>query len=156
MAEPLKLSESVRVAAPPEKVWDLVSDVTRMGEWSPETVRAAWSGGSTGPVAGAKFKGSNRRGLMRWTGPCEVTAAERGREFSFVRVSRVDDGTDWSFTMEPDGDGTVLTETAAQRREPAAPLQWVMRLMFGSDREGQVRQSMRQTVERIKAAAEAG
>lgn len=156
MAEPLSLSESVRVAAPPEKVWDLVSDVTRMGEWSPETVRASWRPGSSGPAVGARFKGSNRRGLVRWTGPCEVTAAEPGREFAFVRVSRIDGGTDWRFTMEPDGDGTLLTETATQRREPAAPLQLVMRLMFGSDRQDQVRQSMRQTIERVKAAAEAG
>jgi uncharacterized protein YndB with AHSA1/START domain len=155
MQEALNLSESVTIDAPPERVWDLVADVTRMGQWSPETTAASWLGGASGPAVGAKFKGRNQKGMMRWSTTCEVTTAERGREFSFVRVSRIDDGTDWSFTMRSEGEGkTVLTETAKQRRMPGGPVRLAGRLMFGGDRNEQLRRAMRTTIERIKAAAE--
>jgi uncharacterized protein YndB with AHSA1/START domain len=156
MQEAPNVTESVTVAAPPERVWDLVADVTRMGEWSPETTSAAWLGGSTGPAVGVRFRGRNQKGMMRWSTTCEVTAADRGREFSFVRISRIDDGTEWSFTMRSEGDGTVLTETAKQRRLPGGPVRLAGRVVFGADRDEQIRQSMRTTIERIKAAAEKG
>ena len=154
MAEAVNISESVTVAAPPERVWDMISDVTRMGDWSPETVSATWLGGASGPAVGAKFKGRNKRGFMRWSGTCEVLAADRGSKFSFLRISRIDDGTEWSFTMEAKDGGTVLTETAKQRRLPGAPAQLFGRVMFGADRDAQIRQGMRNTIERLKAAAE--
>ena len=46
---------SLHMAAPPEQVWALVSDVTRIGEFSPETFEAQWTHGATGPVVGARF-----------------------------------------------------------------------------------------------------
>jgi hypothetical protein len=93
---------------------------------------------------------------MRWATTCEVTAAERGSRFSFVRVSRIDDGTDWTFAMEPRDGGTLLTESARQRRLPNSAARLAGRITFGSDREEQIRQGMRTTIERIKAAAESG
>jgi len=156
MAEPMNLSESVIVAAPPEAVWDLVADVTRMGEWSPETTAAWWLGGATAAVVGARFKGRNKRGLMRWTSTCEVTAAERGTRLSFVRVSRIDGGTDWNFSMEPTEGGTLLTESAQQRALPNPAARLAGRITLGPDREEQVRQGMRSTIDRIRAAAETG
>ena len=45
----------IDIAAPPEAVWDLISDVTRMGDWSPECYRCTWLDGGTGPRAGARF-----------------------------------------------------------------------------------------------------
>ena len=155
MSEPMNLSESVLVAAPPEAVWDLVADVTRMGEWSPETRAAWWLGGATTAAAGVKFKGRNKRGRMRWATTCEVTAADRGSRFSFVRASRIDDGTDWTFTMEARDGGTLLTESARQRRLPNSAARLAGRITFGSDRDDQVRQGIRTTIERIKATAEA-
>ena len=52
---------SLWMDAPPEKVWDLVSDVTRIGEFSPETFEARWRRGYDGPAVGAKFKGHVKR-----------------------------------------------------------------------------------------------
>ena len=155
VADALSLSESVTVSAAPEKVWDLVADITRMGDWSPETTSASWVGGD-GPAVGAKFKGSNKRGFMKWSTTCEVLAADRGSKFSFLRPSGIDDGTEWSFTMQAKDGATVLTESAQQRRAPGGMARLAGRVMFGSDREAQVRQGMRTTIERIKAAAEAG
>lgn len=155
MPEPLNLSQSVNIAAPPEKVWDLVADVTRMGDWSPETTAAEWLGSASGPAVGVKFKGHNKKGWMRWTTTCEVTAADRGREFRFLRISRIDDGTEWSYTMQAEGDGTILTESARQRRLPGGAARIAGRLTFGTDRDAQVQRAMQTTIERIKAAAEA-
>jgi Polyketide cyclase / dehydrase and lipid transport len=56
-----------RVDASPEVVYDLVTDVTRMGEWSPECVGCAWIDGANDPVPGARFRGRNRHGLARWS-----------------------------------------------------------------------------------------
>ena len=69
-------SVTVHMAAPPEKVWDLVSDVTRIGEFSPETFEAEWLDGATGPVVGAKFRGHvkrNGKGPIYWV-TCTVMA----------------------------------------------------------------------------------
>ena len=56
----------------------MVSDVTRMGEWSPETIRCTWIDGATGPAVGARFKGTNRRGIFRWSTKPEIVVADRG------------------------------------------------------------------------------
>lgn len=152
----MNLSEEVLVAAPPDAVWDLIADVTRMGEWSPETTAAWWLGGATEAGVAVRFKGRNKRGRMRWATTCEITAANRGSQFSFVRISRIDRGTDWLFNMEPHEGGTVLTESARQRKLPNPAARVAGRITFGSDREEQVRQGMRTTIERIKAAAETG
>jgi hypothetical protein len=57
----------VHIDARPDAVYTVVSDVTRMGEWSPETTKCEWIDGATGPAAGARFKGSNKRGFVRWS-----------------------------------------------------------------------------------------
>ena len=53
--------QSLHMDASPEDVWALVSDVTRIGEFSPETFEARWRRGSTGPELGARFKGHVKR-----------------------------------------------------------------------------------------------
>lgn len=79
-------SVSVEISAPPERVYDLVSDITRMGEWSPECRSCRWTGGASGPAVGARFKARNkgRRG-MSWFNTPTVTVADSGREFAFNR-----------------------------------------------------------------------
>ena len=79
-------SVTVHMDATPEQVWALVSDVTRIGEFSPETFEAEWLDGATGPAVGAKFRGHVKRneiGPIYWT-TCRVTACEPGREFGFA------------------------------------------------------------------------
>ena len=71
------------IAAPADVLYAMVSDLSRMGEWSPENVGGGWRRGS-GPTVGGRFKGRNARGLARWTTNVEVTAAESGRLFEFV------------------------------------------------------------------------
>src|SRR3954469_2854321 len=97
----------VLVDAPPDAVYDLVSDVTRMGEWSPETVRCEWLDGASGPGVGGRLQGANQRGRARWSARPPVVTADPGVEFAFV----VDDLTKWSYRFEVDGDGCRLVES---------------------------------------------
>ena len=76
-------SVSLHIAAPPLKVWELVSDITRMGEYSPEVFEAEWLDGATGPALGATYRGHVKRnevGPTYWT-TCKVTACEPGEVF---------------------------------------------------------------------------
>ena len=143
---------AVHVDAPPETVYAVVSDVTRMGEWSPETVRCEWLGGATGPAVGAKFKGSNKRGIARWSTTPTVVVADAGREFAFV----VDDTTKWSFRCDSDGGGTRLTESfemlASMPRRYVLAERYIMRV---KDRKADLERAMAETIGRIKVAVEA-
>jgi len=64
------------IEAPAEAVYALVSDVTRMGEWSPETASCRWVDGAWSAEVGARFRGSNRRGPLLWTTTCTVTRSD--------------------------------------------------------------------------------
>src|ERR1700677_1886801 len=101
------------MAAPPQRVWDLVSDVTRIGRYSPETFEAEWIEGATGPVVGAKFRGHVKRngiGPVYWT-KCTVRVSEPGREFSFGVGSANKALSIWGYQLAPSGDGVDVTET---------------------------------------------
>ena len=144
---------SLHIEAPPETLYALVADVTRMGEWSPETVRAEWVDGATAPVVGARFRGHNRRKLG-WKTTCTVTAAEPGRQFAF-HVGKGE--TVWRYTFAPSGTGTDVTESFEIVREPNVVIRRLNKLGTGvswEDRPAQVEDGMRETLERLKAVAE--
>jgi hypothetical protein len=146
---------SIHVSAPSEKVYDLVSDVTRMGEWSPETVKGEWLDGASGPAAGARFKGTNKRGIMRWSTKPEVVAAEPGREFAFVTKS-MGPSTKWSYRFDPAADGgTDVTESFELIDDLPGYIRFCDRYLMGiKDRKADLEDGMQQTLERIKKAAE--
>jgi hypothetical protein len=103
----LKMSESITVALPSDELYSLVSDVTRMGEWSP-VCRACWWDEGEGPRVGAWFTGHNELPERTWETRCRVVAADPGREFAWV----VNDGwVRWGYTFEPEDGGTRLTES---------------------------------------------
>jgi hypothetical protein len=103
----LHYSESVVVARPPEVVYDMVSDVTRMGEWSP-VCKACWWDEGEGPRQGAWFTGRNELPERTWETRSRVVAADRGREFAFeVNGSWVR----WRYTFAAVDGGTLVTES---------------------------------------------
>ena len=111
MTYPQQSSASIEVNAAPEVVWELVADITRMGEWSPECVRAEWEEGATGPAVGALFRGYNKAGDYEWNAPGVVTECEAGKVFAF-EVPRESETTNiWRFDFAPNGAGTTLTES---------------------------------------------
>lgn len=144
---------TVTIAAPPEAVWDLVTDISRMGEWSPETTSCRWLGRRKGPELGARFVGFNKRGWARWATTVRVVEAERGRSFAF-RVEGI--GVRWGYIFEPDGDGTQLTETRDISGARIPVVKALSVFVGGMDGHAdELRAGMEQTLARIKAAAEA-
>ena len=110
---------SIEINASPEAVYDLVSDLPRMGEWSPENTGGEWQGGGSGQV-GDHFLGQNRAGERTWSAPVRVTQAERGRGFAFAVGP--DDGpyVRWTYRLEPRGTGTRVTEVWDVEKLPPA------------------------------------
>lgn len=148
-----QVSVSRDIAAPAATVWSMVSDVTRMGEWSPETVGCRWIKGASGPAVGAKFAGDNRNGSKKWSTNCTVTAAEPGRSFAF----RVDVGpikvAEWGYAIETAGDRCTVTETWTDRRGKLVKL--LGKPLSGvDDRAVHNKAGMEQTLARLAAAAE--
>jgi len=142
------------VAAPAERVWALVSDVTRMGDWSPETVSCAWVGGATAPAAGARFRGRNRNGRHRWSTACTVTAAEPGRSFAFRVKAGPLEVAEWAYVIETAGQGCRVTESWTDRR--GRLLSVLGKPVSGvGDRADHNRAGMAETLARLAAAAEA-
>ena len=147
-------SVTVHMSAPPDKVWALVSDVTRIGSYSPETFEAQWLDGATGPALGAKFRGHvkrNGKGPTYWTS-CVVTACEPGEEFAFGVLTGGKMLNVWSYRLSPTDDGTDVTESF--ELEPTLPLRLYWALL-GWARGKTNRNGMRTTLERIKAEVEA-
>lgn len=150
---------TVHMDAPAERVWELVSDVTRIGEFSPETFEAEWLGGATGPEVGARFRGHVRRngiGPVYWT-VCRVEAAEPGHEFGFTVMAGKRPVNTWRYRIEPAGDatgpdGVDVTESFELDRAPVLRAYWAV---LGRLRGRTNRQGMRTTLERIKAVVEA-
>jgi hypothetical protein len=142
------------MAAPAGQVWELVSDVTRVGEFSPETFEAQWLGEDSGPRAGARFRGHvrrNGRGPVYWT-VCTVIACTPGREFAFAvggpggRVLNT-----WRYELEPSGDGTDVTESFELADSLPMRLYW---MIAGPARRRANLRGMRATLEKMKAVAE--
>lgn len=102
----LSYAESIVIACSPEMLYDLVSDVTRMGTWSP-VCQACWWDEGAGPRVGAWFTGRNEAAGRTWETRSEVVAAEPGREFTFVVGGA---WVRWSYTFTPVDGGTQLTE----------------------------------------------
>ncbi len=100
-------AESIVIAAAPEAVYDLVSDVTRTGEWSPVCTACWWDEGANGKV-GDWFTGRNELPERTWETHCEVIAADRGREFGWLVGDAL---VKWVYTLSPEGAGTRLTES---------------------------------------------
>ena len=154
MTAPLQsLSRSVLVAAPSTRVWELVSDLPAMGEFSPENTGGSWVGGATGPAVGAQFRGRNRRGVHRWSTLCTVTRCEPGRSFAFAVSSMGLPVAEWSYELEPTEQGCRLTETWTDRR--GALIGAAGLLVSGvRDRAAFTAQSIEQTLNRVKSRAE--
>lgn len=147
-------SVSADVGAPPEVVWRLVSDVTRMGEWSPETEAAEWVSGRPGAV-GATFRGRNRRGRATWATTCEVVESVPGRAFAFVVGKPDKPSARWRYDLAAAGSGTTVTETFELPSPLGAVSRLTTRVFLGvRDREADLVEGMRTTLRRLAVVAE--
>ena len=121
----LTTGASVTVAASSDALYAMVSDVTRMREWSPECIACTWDSAPHGAAAadgagdrgaapaspGAWFAGQNKAGDFEWETRCEVVAADSGREFAFVVGGAVDGWVRWGYRFVPVDGGTEVEES---------------------------------------------
>jgi hypothetical protein len=155
-------SAEIVISAPAHVLYGMVSDITRMGEWSPSTVAARWLDGATGPVVGARFAGDNREGSDSWTLAATVTAATRGEVFAFVTGKSEGPATHWEYRLESVDGGTRVVESFSWTWMPSAggfrarvgaqPID-VARAMVAKRRAFLI-DSMCTTLANLKAAAE--
>ncbi|WP_104118626.1 SRPBCC family protein [Arthrobacter sp. B1805] len=157
------VSDSVVIGRPPQVLYAMVSDITRMGEWSPENRGGVLARGG-GVSVGAVFDGANRRGRVRWTTRCTVTAAYPGREFAF-RVHAIG-GTrhllpariaTWRYTFAEHEGGTLVTESWTDDRPWADGVARAFDYVAtgGTTFAAFQRGNIRRTLRNLKAAAEA-
>jgi uncharacterized protein YndB with AHSA1/START domain len=146
-------SATVHIAAPPERIWELLSDVTKIGRYSPETFEAEWLEGATGPAVGAKFRGHVKRngiGPTYWT-TCTVRECVPGRAFTFGVGPSDKPLSIWGYHLEPNGDGTDVTESFDLTPTALLRFYWAV---LGWARGRTNRNDMRTTLERVKAEVE--
>ena len=151
----MRAAVTLHIHAPPEEVWALVTDITRMGEYSPEVVEAEWLGGATGPAVGARYRGHVRRNeiwpFLYWT-TCEVTECVPGKVFEFAVVMFGRPLNTWRYELRASADGgTDATESFDLGDNLFT---WIWRPLGGFLRERRNRRDMLRTLERIKAVAE--
>jgi uncharacterized protein YndB with AHSA1/START domain len=105
-------SDSIFIAAPPERVYAFITDVAKFSALSPECIRAAWNEGQSLGV-GATFHGWNQAGDHTWDVDCEVSAVKQNQEFAFRAAPELlgENATLWRFVLEPKDGGTQVTES---------------------------------------------
>jgi uncharacterized protein YndB with AHSA1/START domain len=144
---------STVIEATPERIYDLVADLPRMGEWSPECQRVEWLDGATAAVAGATFEGHNvggPRGLMKWSRRGRVLTAEPGRELAFVTEEGGKESTTWRYRLEPVDGGVRVTESYDVRWIPT----WARIVDVPTNRAKELVDGMTRTLAQLKATAE--
>lgn len=149
MAERLELTRDI--AASPEAVYDAISDVTRMGDWSAECYSCEWHEGVDGPAVGATFDGHNRNGEHEWTSQGKVIEAEPGRSFAFECSMMDFHYSTWGYRIEPTDTGCRVTEWSEDLR-PDSVLEYSKQLSGIDDRLERNRQTMSATLDKLAAA----
>src|SRR3978361_1081674 len=146
-------SVTVSMAAPADKIWNLIADVRNTGKFSPEVMESEWLDGATGPALGATFRGHVKRneiGPVYWT-KCRVTACEPGREFGFEVLIGDRAVNNWHYLFTPVDGGTEVTESFRMNEGLGTTL---FGLVGGQLRKPRDIRDTRKPLQRIKAVVE--
>ena len=154
-AEEFGHEQSVDIAAPPARVWELISDPTRTPEWSPVCHRVEWVAPSSEPTVGARFRGHNQLRAFKWSRDCEIDAFEPERELAFHTEFKDHVSTRWRYRLEPTPTGTHLTET--YRAEFLPTWIWLLRKLPRAAKQSDqdAAKNITTSLTRIKELAEA-
>jgi Polyketide cyclase / dehydrase and lipid transport len=146
------LTASTEVRASADQVYAVISDVTRIPEWSPETRRAEW-------LAPDRFRAWNRRRLGRWRTVANVVEVEPGRRFSFVVQAMGEDWTQWTYLIEP-GSAAGATRLSEVFRMcvplPFGAVVFEYLFLLVRDRRKDLQANLDASVNRMRAIVEAG
>lgn len=148
------------VVAPPERVWELVSDVTRVGDWGAECVAAEWLDGADGPVVGARFRGYQVRKSSKWETTSTVIEAERGVSFAWAVEDPTNPAATWRYQLDSDESESTVVHYRAVMGPGTSGL--TAKIAKSPDREEDLialrleehKQNMMATLQAIKRAAE--
>lgn len=150
-------AQSVSIAAPPSLVWQLVTAMERYGEWSSENTGGYWRKGPNGEpgtgLVGDEFVGINRRDGQEWKALVEIVEREEERSFAFITGGAPLNFVHWRYQLEPEGDGTRLTEQWELRN--LSPIMVEHGQPEVDKRVANAKESIGVTLARMKAAAEA-
>lgn len=110
------------VAAPIDALWQVASDVTRVGEWSHECRRVEWLDGATKAAPGVRFRGTNKAGPWTWSRINEVVIADEPHTFVWRTVPTFGfpDSSEWRISLEAVDGGTRIVQSYEIIRAPAA------------------------------------
>jgi uncharacterized protein YndB with AHSA1/START domain len=151
MAERIEITREI--AASPEAVYAAISDVTRMGEWSPECFACEWHEGFDGPVVGAVFDGHNRYGDHQWTTQGKIVEAEPGRAFAFECSMSDFHFSTWGYRIEPTDNGCRVTEWT-ENLLPDSLMGAAAQISGVEDRVARNHETIAGTLDRLAAALE--
>lgn len=145
------IHRSVEIDASPSAVWAVVSDLRRMGEWSPQCRRMFVRGGPVG--LGTRTLNINGQGRLRWPTNAKVVAFEPERRLAF-RI--LENRTVWTFELEPTATGTRVTESRSTPKGVSGLSNVLTQKVLGGTRdfEAGLDKGIAQTLERIKLEAE--
>jgi uncharacterized protein YndB with AHSA1/START domain len=145
------LEATIDIDASPQAVWSVVSDLQRMGEWSPQCKKMKVFGGPVGK--GTRTLNINRKGLLVWPTSAKVVTFEPNKALAF-RI--VENKTIWSYTLTPTANGTTVVEKReAPSGTSAVSSLLVKRILGGIDEfDVELVEGMNSTLRRIKTESE--
>jgi len=157
MSDAPRIEVDTFVEAPPERVWEVVIDLTRMGEWSNENKGGEWIDGP--PARGSRFRGRNQREEFSWETVSVITEFDPPRAFAWAVGDETTPAATWRYDLTPEGGGTRLRQSAVMGPGPSGLTMAIDRM---PDKEERIierrceehRRNMTATVEGIKAVAE--
>lgn len=148
---PKNLEASIDIAASPEQVWSVLTDLRRMPEFSPTTLKMIALGGVK---TGTFTLNINKDGWKVWPTTSRIVRFEPNRAFAFQMV---ENRTVWTYELEPIDNGTRVTESrvVAPKGVPA-PIRGAIKVALGGEQqfEANLVAGMQETLARVKAAAE--
>lgn len=146
-----KVSVSRDVASTPDAMWRLVTDLPRMGEWSPENRGGEWIN-AKGPAVGVRFKGRNKNGKRSWSTTVEVIRCDEPRVFAFSLLVGKSKWCDWVYEIEPTSTGVRVTHSWIDHR--SAFTSWLGGVVSGvKDRASHNAANMEKTLDALVRAA---
>lgn len=144
------------IQASPEALYEVIADVTRTPELSPEVAACEWLDGATGPAVGVRFRARNHAGRgPDWHNTPVITVADPNREFAFSRTEKGAGTVVWRYVFTPERTGTRVTESY-EVTTPVTLFGWfIISVIYGNkDRRSDLRRGMTHTLERLATLTE--
>ena len=135
-------------------LYDLVSDVPRTPQWSPEVISCTWLDGATEAAVGARFLARNKRRWFTWSNKPVVQTTDRGREFAFARTEHGGGTIRWFYRFTPSDTGTTVEHGYQVLRPVPVALHIILGVLFGvGDLRSDLHQNMTTSLRRLAATA---